>query len=93
MHPEFDASVLIPRETQGHPTDHDLVLVKLEGTAKITPWVQLICLPEVSFEPSPGERCVVTGWGVTSGKLLCLFHHCKVWVFRGLIFYIISLGG
>ena len=42
---------------------YDMVLLQLEGSFRITPYVQPVC---VSTEPvASGTQCLVSGWGLT----------------------------
>ncbi|XP_069737276.1 granzyme A-like [Phaenicophaeus curvirostris] len=55
-HPQFDRSSM----------ENDLMLLKLNGIAKLNKYVQLLPLPDSYEDIKPGTRCKVAGWGVTS---------------------------
>jgi len=45
---------------------HDIAVLELKGSAKISDKVSPVCLP--TEEPSPGTKCYITGWGRLSGS-------------------------
>jgi len=44
---------------------HDIAVIELRGSAKISDKVSTVCLP--TEPPRPGTKCYVTGWGRLSG--------------------------
>ncbi|NWX53612.1 GRAA protein, partial [Promerops cafer] len=47
--------------------DNDIMLLKLNHTAKLNKYVQLLPLPDSFEDVEPGTLCQVAGWGYTSG--------------------------
>lgn len=45
---------------------HDIAVIELRGSAKISDKVSTVCLP--TKRPRPGTKCYVTGWGLLYGK-------------------------
>ncbi|XP_050768740.1 granzyme A-like [Gymnogyps californianus] len=54
--PQFDRS----------SKENDIMLLKLNGIAKLNKFVQLLPLPDSCEDIEPGTMCKVAGWGVTS---------------------------
>ncbi|NXQ26422.1 GRAK protein, partial [Alaudala cheleensis] len=48
------------------PFDNDIMLLKLNDTAKLNKYLQLLPLPDSSEDAEPGTLSQVTGWGDTS---------------------------
>ncbi|KAM9214084.1 granzyme A-like [Leptosomus discolor] len=46
--------------------ENDIMLLKLNGIAKLNKYVQLLPLPDSCEDIKPGTMCKVAGWGVTS---------------------------
>ncbi|NXP24981.1 GRAA protein, partial [Scytalopus superciliaris] len=46
--------------------ENDIMLLKLNGAAKLNKYVQLLHLPDSFEDIKPGTPCKVAGWGVTS---------------------------
>ncbi|NWV10926.1 GRAK protein, partial [Ptilonorhynchus violaceus] len=57
-HPEFD-------QFSG---DNDIMLLKLNDTAKLNKYVQLLPLPDSCEDVEPGTLCQVAGWGDTAPR-------------------------
>ncbi|NXX62777.1 GRAA protein, partial [Scopus umbretta] len=55
-HPQFDRS----------SKENDIMLLKLNGIAKLNKYVQLLPLPVFCKDIKPRTMCKVAGWGVTS---------------------------
>ncbi|NXY44795.1 GRAK protein, partial [Ceuthmochares aereus] len=55
-HPQFGSS----------SKENDIMLLKLNGIAKLNKYVQLLPLPDSCEDIKPGTICKVAGWGVTS---------------------------
>ncbi|KAM6042942.1 mast cell protease 1A-like [Theristicus caerulescens] len=49
-----------------HPTENDIMLLKLKPKAKLTKEVSYIRLPSHNERVEPGTLCEVAGWGLTS---------------------------
>ncbi|NWV64210.1 GRAK protein, partial [Malurus elegans] len=49
--------------------DNDIMLLKLNDTAKLNKYVQLLPLPDSSEDVEPGTLCQVAGWGDTSSGM------------------------
>ncbi|XP_040835653.1 chymotrypsin-like elastase family member 3B [Ochotona curzoniae] len=74
---------------------YDIALLKLSYSAKLTPEVQLACLPPAGYTPLHGTKCYITGWGTTStggsvsdvlreGLLPVVdYEHCSQWDWWG----------
>lgn len=65
---DFDIERLFVHEEYTNQPSHrnDVALIKLNRTANFTEYVQPACLPTPEFLiRSDGERCQVSGWGVT----------------------------
>ncbi|KAF1654763.1 Granzyme A, partial [Eudyptes chrysocome] len=48
--------------------ENDIMLLKLNGIAKLNKFVQLLLLPDSYEDTKPGTKCKVAGWGVTSSR-------------------------
>ncbi|XP_041326869.1 granzyme K-like [Pyrgilauda ruficollis] len=48
------------------PFDNGIMLLKLNDTAKLNKYVQLLALPDFFEDVEPGTLCQVAGWGDTS---------------------------
>ncbi|NWV10923.1 GRAA protein, partial [Ptilonorhynchus violaceus] len=48
--------------------ENDIMLVQLQGRAKLNKVVKLIPLPTSDDDPKPGTICTVAGWGKTSSR-------------------------
>ncbi|NXO44037.1 GRAA protein, partial [Locustella ochotensis] len=48
--------------------ENDIMLLQLQGRAKLNKAVQLIALPPSDDDPKPGTDCTVAGWGTTSSR-------------------------
>ncbi|NWS60287.1 GRAA protein, partial [Chunga burmeisteri] len=46
--------------------ENDIMLLKLNGIAKLNKYVQLLPLPHSCEDIKPGTTCKVAGWGITS---------------------------
>uniref|UniRef100_A0A8B9PPY7 Peptidase S1 domain-containing protein n=1 Tax=Apteryx owenii TaxID=8824 RepID=A0A8B9PPY7_APTOW len=46
--------------------ENDIMLLKLNDTANLNKYVQLLPLPDSGEDIKPGRKCKVAGWGVTS---------------------------
>ncbi|XP_075467609.1 serine protease 57-like isoform X2 [Ascaphus truei] len=55
-HPEYN-----PNTFQG-----DILLLKLNGSARVSPSVRTLSLPRAGSDVTPGSRCSVAGWGDVS---------------------------
>ncbi|XP_072715862.1 granzyme A-like [Ciconia boyciana] len=55
-HPQFGRS----------SKENDIMLLKLNGAAKLDKYVQPLLLPDSCEDITPGTMCKVAGWGVTS---------------------------
>ncbi|KAM9250473.1 granzyme A [Cariama cristata] len=49
--------------------ENDIMLLQLQGRAKLNKAVQLIPLPTSGDDPKPGTTCTVAGWGRTNSDL------------------------
>ncbi|KAG8178484.1 hypothetical protein JTE90_024644 [Oedothorax gibbosus] len=47
---------------------HDIALAKLNSPVTLSPHVQTACLPHSNETLSVGQKCFVTGWGMTRGS-------------------------
>lgn len=63
--------VLIHRDYGSPPFKNDISLIKLKGVARITKWVQTICLPYGNLlnKDLEGNTAEVAGWGITNVML------------------------
>ncbi|NXO27817.1 GRAA protein, partial [Cisticola juncidis] len=57
-HPEYD------RRTK----ENDIMLLELQGRAKLNKAVKPISLPTSEDDPKPGTVCTVAGWGTTTSR-------------------------
>ncbi|NWS67740.1 GRAK protein, partial [Crotophaga sulcirostris] len=48
--------------------ENDIMLLKLNGIAKLNKYVQLLPLPDSYEDIKPGTNCKVAGWGATSSR-------------------------
>uniref|UniRef100_A0A8C5X1X6 Granzyme A n=1 Tax=Malurus cyaneus samueli TaxID=2593467 RepID=A0A8C5X1X6_9PASS len=48
--------------------ENDLMLLQLQGRAKLNKVVKTIPLPESDDDPKPGTICTVAGWGITDNR-------------------------
>ncbi|XP_039565840.1 granzyme K-like [Passer montanus] len=79
--PEEAQQIFVIMETFPHcqfdrpPFDYDIMLLKLNDTAKLNKYVQLLPLPDFFEDVESGTLCQVAGWGDTSpgkpSKYLC----------------------
>ncbi|POI30956.1 hypothetical protein CIB84_005292, partial [Bambusicola thoracicus] len=59
-HPQFDSD----------SKENDIMLLKLDHTANLNKYVNVLSLPDTREDVKPGTKCTVAGWGETSpGKL------------------------
>ncbi|XP_074389770.1 granzyme A isoform X1 [Zonotrichia albicollis] len=49
--------------------ENDIMLLQLQGRAKLNKAVQTIPLPSSDYDPKPGTVCTVAGWGMTTSPL------------------------
>ena len=50
------------------PYSHDLALIRLRRKVLMSPEVSPVCLPQKEVKYKDGLKCVISGWGKTSGK-------------------------
>ncbi|NWV36673.1 GRAK protein, partial [Grantiella picta] len=63
----FEIVETIPHcEFDSHSRKNDIMLLKLNGTAKLNEYVQLLPLPDSFEDVAPDTLCKVAGWGRTS---------------------------
>ncbi|XP_054842656.1 granzyme A-like [Eublepharis macularius] len=48
--------------------DNDIMLLQLNGTAKLNQYVKTIKLPDTYNDIKAGTQCLVAGWGITHNK-------------------------
>ena len=66
----IDAAKIIPHPDYSIWTvDNDIMLIKLKSPATLNSQVSTIPLPECC--PSADMECLVSGWGLLTGKCLC----------------------
>ncbi|PKK24860.1 granzyme A-like [Columba livia] len=67
----FKVMHYFPNPQFGRPSkENDIMLLKLNGIARLDEYVQLLPLPESYRDIKPGTMCKVAGWGVTSSEKL-----------------------